>query len=421
MWLCLVGLHFTTTFHRVSFNVVADRLMAEFTLTGAGLGNLAAAYTYMYVLMQIPGGMLIDRFGPRLLALFTGLLMAAGSLLIGFATGAGQVFVGRLLIGLGGAVVLINIFKFQAAWFSPRQFATMSGLAVLLSGCGALLGGMPLALTAAALGWRNAFVLVGGGTVLLALFSYLVIVNEPPQRGEKLLRKPAEKPLLQKAPPVGESAAPHLSSTLAVLGNRGLWIPFLINFGTFSGFIVFSGTWGVSYLVHVLGLTVERASPLMMLSYLGYMLGAASMGWVSDRLGSLRRPTLCLVGCCVFFWVFLAAWPGSAPPLSILTILSFLLGWGSSCAILSFPMARLVSAPGHTGLVTATVNLGVFLGLAILQPLFGFVLDLAWQGKVLEGARVYPPEAYRAGFFLCLLFTGASFVAALAYREGQNP
>jgi MFS family permease len=190
--------------------------------------------------------------------------------------------------------------------------------------------------------------------------------------------------------------------------------------GTFSGFIVFSGTWGVSYLVHVYGISIEQASGFMAIAYLGYMLGAPAAGTISDRIGSRKVPALTLVSCCVLFWLVLAVWPGGLLPFGLLYALSAMLGFGAACTVLSFPMAREASPPGFTGSVTAAVNLGVFLGLAILQPLFGFVLDLGWEGLLIGGARIYPLQAYRSGFLVSLLFATAALVAALFYREGKR-
>lgn len=411
MWLFLVSLHLITSFHRVSFNVVADLLTAEFALTGAGLGNLAAAYTYMYVVMQIPGGMLVDRLGPRKIALLTGLAMAAGSVCIGIAPNTALVFTGRLLIGLGGSVVLINILKFQASWFKSTEFATVSGLALLVSGTGALLGSTPLAFAVDLFGWRNSFVYMGAATLLAAALCFIYVRNQPQKSDPGLVSKPGSGRQEENEQDF------TLGKVVAALSNRRLWAPFLLNFGTYGGFIVFSGTWGVSYLVHVYGLEVARASLIMVITYLGYMVTAPLAGLFSDRLGSRKLPALVLVSCCALFWLLLAAWPGGMLPIWLLYLLSFFLGVGAASTVLSFPMAKEVSLPGYTGSVTAAVNVGVFLGMAILQPLFGFVLDFGWDGTLVEGARIYPLHAYRFGFLVCFFFAVVAFAGVLSYRD----
>jgi MFS family permease len=414
MWFLLISLHLITFFHRVSFNVVADLLSSEFNLTGAGLGNLAAAYTYMYVVMQIPGGILVDRLGPRRIALLTGLAMAAGSIVIGFSTGTAMVFFGRMLIGFGGSVVLINIFKFQAAWYRHTEFATMSGFALLISTSGALLAATPLALAVGFIGWRNTFVWFGLFTVAVAFICWLLVRDTPGSRFSNLPN------VCSNCGNPDEPLLINLNAVVTVLSNRRLWLPFMINFGAYGGFIVFAGTWGVSYLVHGYGLSVEQASGFMIFAYFGYMIGAPAAGAISDRTGSRRLPAIVLACCSVLFWLMLAAWPGGILPLWLIYGLSVLVGFGGAATVLSFPMAREVSISGHTGLVTATVNLGVFLGMAVLQPLFGYVLDKSWTGLIIEGARIYPVEAYRQGFLVALFFALTSLTAALIYRDNPH-
>jgi len=107
-------------------------------------------------------------------------------------------------------------------------------------------------------------------------------------------------------------------------------------------------------------------------------------------------------------------------PLWLIYGLSALVGFGGAATVLSFPMAREVSISGHIGLVTATVNLGVFLGMAVLQPLFGYVLDKSRTGLIIDGARIYPVEAYRQGFTVALVFALISLTAAFVYRDPMN-
>ncbi len=415
MWLLLVTLHLITNFHRVSFNVVADLLTAEFSLTGAGLGNLAAAYTYTYLVMQVPGGMLVDRLGPRRISVLTGGALAAGSILLGVAPSAPVVFMGRLFLGFGGSVILINIFKFQASWFRPNEFATLSGLALFLSSLGHLLASTPLSISVGLIGWRGSFLFVGGFTVLVVIICAIIIrdrsENQPPGQAAGVSQNPNPEA-------AGLAGASLFKALPKMFINNRLWILFLINTGVYGGFIVFSGTWGISYLTHVYGFGLERASYFIIPAFVGYMIGAPAIGLISDRINSRKKPAVASFILYCLAWIILTAWPGLLP-LNLLYMISFIIGLGTPANLLTFSMARESSPPGYTGLVTAMVNMGVFAGMAILQPLFGFVLDMGWEGLMIDGARIYTLEAYRLGFLICLLFGLMALVATLAYRENK--
>lgn len=413
MWLLLVSLHLITNFHRVSFNVVADLLTAEFNLTGVGLGNLAAAYTYTYLVMQIPGGVLVDRLGPRRISILTGTALAAGSVLLGIAPSAPIAFMGRLLLGFGGSVILINIFKFQASWFRPNEFATLAGLALFLSSLGNLLASTPLSISVGLIGWRGSFLLAGMVTVLVVVICAIIIRDRDEVQNPGLKNGSGHAP---NSETVGFMSTSLLKMLPKLFINGRLWILFLINTGIYGGFIVFSGTWGVSYLVHVYGFGLEKASYFIIPAFVGYMIGAPMVGFVSDRMRSRKKPAVVSFTLYCLAWAVLAAWPGLLP-LALLYVVSFVIGLGTPGNVLTFSMAREASPPGYTGLVTAMVNMGVFVGMAILQPLFGFVLDLGWEGLVIDGARIYTLEAYRFGFLICLLFGLMALVAALLYRE----
>ena len=410
MWILLVLLHLITSFHRVSINVMADLLMAEFSLTGVALGNLSAAYTYMYLVMQLPGGVLVDRLGPRKIALLTGMTMAIGSLMIGFAPTAWMFFLGRLTIGLGGSVILINIFKFQATWFRRNEFATMSGIALFTSSIGTLVAATPLAISIAAFGWRVSFIFFALVTFAVAAFGYFRIRNEPADES-------CRKALANDENGSHIKPVPVLAAIKQSLGNRSIWLLVLINTGTYGGMMVLSGTWGISYLVHSYGFTVAKASYFIISALLGYMFGAPVIGYISDRVGSQKKLVIITAICYLSAWLGIIAWPGGFIPEYFIFLLFFLLGFGSAGTMLTFPMARRVSPPGFTGSITATVNLGIFLGIAILQPLVGYLLDFNWDGLVVEGARVYPLVAYRYGFLPCLIFAFMALAAVICFRE----
>ena len=120
-------IYLLSNFHRVAPAVVASDLMKAFSITAASLGTLAAIYPYVFAVMALVAGSLVETLGPRLTLTSGAAAMAAGAVLFGLAPVFGVAVVGRLLIGLGASVILIAWLSLAAAWYEPQRFATISG------------------------------------------------------------------------------------------------------------------------------------------------------------------------------------------------------------------------------------------------------------------------------------------------------
>ncbi|MEW5785129.1 MAG: MFS transporter [Bacillota bacterium] len=408
MWFLLTLTHVITHFHRFNINVLADQLMVEFNLSAVSLGNLAAAYSYTYLLMQIPGGLLIDRWGPRRTAFVAALFLGVGSLLFATAHSISAIFLGRLIIGFGGSVILINILKFQSAWFRENQFATMSGLAILIGSLGAVAATFPLAYIVALASWRIVFLVTGVAGVLIAFYSFLWVRDRPGQDGRSLQ-------LPGRAEAAGGISIP--AALKQVVRNRSLWVIFLVNFGFYGSFIALTGAWGVTYVMQIYNLTRQESALFMFPAILGMMLGAPVWGIISDKMGRRKLPII-LAG--LFFaanWVLLLTVSGGKPPLALLCLVVFNLGVGASMQTLTLTYAKELSPPALTGTATAFVNIGSFSGVAALQLLFGYVLQRGWQGLYHAGMMIYPLQSYLGAFSLCFVFVLISFGFTLVLQD----
>ena len=154
-------------FQRFAPAGIAPDLAAAFETSAASLGVLAATYFYVYTVMQIPTGILVDTLGPRRILVLGGLVGGAGSFLFGMAPTLELALVGRTLIGLGVSVTFIAMLKLIAVWFEENRFATMVGICMLIGNLGSVLAGAPLSAVAQATGWRGVFI-AGAGCVVLA-------------------------------------------------------------------------------------------------------------------------------------------------------------------------------------------------------------------------------------------------------------
>jgi len=180
----LVGLAYVLSFfHRMAPAAIAGELQRAFAASGAALGSLAASYFYVYTLMQVPSGVLVDTLGVRRIVALGGVIAGAGSILFALADSLPVASLGRLLVGLGVSAMFLAILKINALWFRERHFGTLTGLTVLIGNLGAVLAGAPLVWVLNFTDWRSVFVALGGFSLLLAALTWLVVRNHPGEAG----------------------------------------------------------------------------------------------------------------------------------------------------------------------------------------------------------------------------------------------
>ncbi|MFQ5521083.1 MAG: MFS transporter, partial [Candidatus Methylomirabilia bacterium] len=330
---------------------------------------------------------------------------------MGWAGGTGVLFVGRFLVGLGASVTFVGALKVAANWFPPRQFGTLAAVTAAMGVLGGLVATVPLALLASAVGWRGAFLVVGGVTVLASLLCWWVVRDHPGELGLAVVWAGA-----RPGPALSPSLGQVLGGAGVVLKNSYTWPPFLAFFCLYSG----AGNlmlWVVPFLRDVYGLATSGAAAYATATSLALLFSAPLTGYLSDRVFERRRPLylgLCL-GSVVLWGVFLLTL-GRLPLWGLYTLF-FVMGMSGSAFVLTWPIGREVNPPHLAGVSVAVVNFGGFLGAALTQRPVGAVLDARWAGALEDGARVYPLEAYTAAFGVCGAFIVAGALMALLVRE----
>jgi MFS family permease len=405
VWGMAAPLYLVGFFHRVAPAVMTAELMRTFAIGAAALGNLSAFYFYSYVLMQIPTGILADRWGPRRLLTAGALVAGVGGVFFALAPSLGWAYLGRFLIGASVAVAWIGLLKVAADWFPARFFATVTGVGLLSGILGAVGAGPPLRLLMDYAHWRS--VMLGTALVTLAVSVgvWIVVRDKPSQKGF------ADYPHTATPP----SHRPILEGLAEVLRFRNAWLLFVIPGGFVGAILTFSGLWGVPFLTSHYGMSTAQASMLTSLQLASWALASPLFGWFSDRLG--RRKPLYLAGglAALCAWCALVYLPGL--PLPMVVGLLIFTGYASGAMIVSFAFAKESVPTDLSGTVSGLVNMGVMLGPMVLQPLVGWVLDACWTGALVDGVRQYDAAAYRAGFSLMLGWLAFSLVLLWFTRE----
>lgn len=363
-------------FHRTAPAAIAGELTSAFAIDSAVLGTLAAMYFYVYTVLQIPVGVLADTLGPRRIVSAGSLVAGAGSLVFALAPSWGVAAVGRALVGVGVSVAFIALLKISAVWYPANRFATLNGITLLAGNLGAVIAGAPLAWIVAQASWRTVFVGLAVLSTALGLATWLFVRDEPRESGFAPLHARAALPDVVRA---------HWTEALRrVVANPATWPGFFVNVGIGGSYLAFAGLWGVSYLEQSYGMPRVVAAQHTSVMLLGVAIGAAIVGFASDHLRNRRgmmRTYAFLYALSWLPWLLHVEWPLAATlawfALMGLLIPGFTLTW---------TVAKEVNHPAHSGIATAVVNVGIFLGTGILQPLVGAVLDSGRAAGDLAGA-----------------------------------
>jgi MFS family permease len=382
---------------RVSPSIMTDELMREFAVGGAALGSLSAFYFYAYASIQLPVGMLTDRFGPRKLMSFAAGLCALAS--IGFAASDSLLTasLGRALIGGTVAFAFVGTMAIAGYWFRPSQYALLAGLLQTVGMTGGIFGQAPLRELVETVGWRGSMHILAGVALLLGIALFLLV---PKRSREQLEHGPR----------------PGIFDGLrAVTANPQTWVCSVIGFGMASAMLAFGGLWGVPWLASVFGYSKTEAAGITSMIFVGWAIFGPLTGWASDRIG--RRNPILLTGATVS----LAALGGliyATPQSSVLQMaLTFLIGAGGSAMTVSFGSVRELNAADHRSTSLGLMNMCIVGSGAVMQPLIGWLLDLNWSGELLDGARIYSAEAWRSAFLSLLAVNAMALLAGLFLRE----
>jgi len=414
IYLILVIAYMSVFFHRMAPGVVSAELMASFQTSATALGSLAAMYYYIYTVMQIPAGVLADTLGNRASITAGNFVAGIGSIVFASAETIELASVGRFMVGLGVSVIFVGLMKNNTVWFRDKVYGLVSGFTILMGNLGSVLAAKPLSALLNIWTWRDVFMAMGFMSLTLAVLTLLYVRNRPEDLGLPSIRE------MDGMTSHAERHQHWLKDLIKVITNIHVWPGFWINFGMAGSLFAFAGLWGIPLLRDSFNLSRDEASIYTTITLVSLAIGTLFAGWISDRIG-LRKPVIIISATIyTFSWLTLIYLPWQ--PGFLAMILFMLIGITSGGFVLTYPCAKEVTQPALSGMAISLVNTGLFLGAAIMQPLFGWVLDLGWDGKTANGINLYSLPNYQHAMLLMLIFAVIAFIAALRVKEtrGRN-
>ncbi len=166
---------------RTAPGLISDELMKEFKVAASTIGLLASIQFLAYAGLQIPIGILSDRFGPNFFLVIGTILNGLGTVIYSLALNEHILLLARLLAGMGDATIWVNLVLILSQWFKAQEFIGLLGFAGMAGSLGFLMATVPFSTWIALSGWRVPFFTVGIILILTGFLLYYVLVQKPKQ------------------------------------------------------------------------------------------------------------------------------------------------------------------------------------------------------------------------------------------------
>jgi MFS family permease len=355
---------------RIAPSAMESSLREHFNLSATGFGHISSIYYYAYVPMQLPVGLLLDRYGPRRLLTLACLICVMGTFLFTSTSSFWVAASGRFLVGLGSAFAFVGVLKLATIWLPENRLAMVSGMTAALGTIGAMLGDNFLEIFIEKFGWVKTLNLTAAFGILL-MFVLWAGVHD--RKGRH--RQSGTVSTFKKG----------FTDLGIIARNKQIWVNGMYGCLVYLPTTVFAELWGIPYLRHAHNMSAHGAGLANSLLFLGFTIGAPLMGYISDRMARRKFPMfLGAMGAGIIMLIILYM-PGLTE--TNIQILMFALGLLYSAQAIVFAVGRELSPGEAAGTAMAITNMIVMLGAMILQPLVGDLLDFSLAART-AGAGV---------------------------------
>ena len=387
---------FMGCFMRISPSVITKELMVDLHANTEAIGGISAYFYLAYTVMQVPVGVIVDRFGTRLPMTIAVALSSIGCLVFAMSSEIGLSDTSRFVMGFGAAFAFVGTLKWIAEYFPADQLAKLTGITLGLCMVGAAAGDAPIAYIFHNFGWRNTMVAIAAFLLILAIAVGFIAHDKKKEKSDSK-----------------EEGSSLVANLLAVLKNKQIWINCLFIGFLYAPTAAFGGLWGVTYLSAYHKISTTTAAVDVGMIYIGLAIGCPLFGWLSDKWGK-RLPLMRIsaIGSLLLMSGIIYTGFFDCPPSVsnlIAPYLCFFYGVFNSGISPSFAVSVEILPSKLTGIATGVTNMAnVGIG-AILIPIIGGILAFESNGILVHGE----PKISTQNFQLALLLLPACFILAL--------
>jgi len=376
VWLIALSVYLLAVFHRSSMAVAGLAASDRFGISSSQLASFVMVQLLVYAAMQIPVGLLLDRFGSRRIMLAGVTVLTLAQTGFAFADSYTLALIARLFVGAGDAMIFICVLRLVNTWFASKRIPLVTQLTGVLGQLGGILAAVPMTIALRELGWTRAYLIAAGIGIFIGILLVVFIHDSPDERSIS-------------GPPLSlTEVRTSLAESWEHPGTRlGLWTHFSTQFSaTTLGLL-----WGYPFFVRGEQLSEATAGVLLTILVLAVMAAGPVLAWIITN-HPWHRSTLVLgiVLSIVAVWTVVLVWPGNAP-IWLLVVLVIVVGIGGPASMIGFDFGRTFNPSHRLGSATGIINQGGFVASLILVVAIGLILDWRTPGS----STAYSPSAFR--------------------------
>ena len=401
VWSAALACYVLGVFHRSSLGVAGLEASERFGVSATQLGSFVVLQLAVYAVLQVPVGLVVDRYGPRSVLLAGVTLMSVGQLLFANADTYLSAMVARTLVGAGDASTFVCVLRITVAWFAPPRVPLVTQIAGPMGQVGAIAAAAPMAWALRSWGWESSYAVAATLGIVLFVIVLVCVHDEPG------LRTRRGEPQSWAALVVGLRESWSKPAT-----RLGFWIHFSQHFSS----TLLALVWGFPFFVVVHGISENAASALLTVLIVAVVLSGPVIGWLVGARPDLRLPVaVASIALVAGAWAVVLAWPGHAP-FGVLIALVVVVGATGPVAMIGFDLVRTGNPPDRLASASGIVNQGGFLASVAIILLVGLVLDLGGE-SALGG---FEPSVFRAAMSLQYFLWLAAMVQIWRFRGGSR-
>lgn len=387
------------------FNSISPDLMRTFAISATELGNLSATYFYADVIFLLFAGVLLDYFPTRIIILSAMGLCVFTTFIFAISTSLVLSAICHFAAGIGNAFCFLSCITLASRWFPPQRMALIIGLTVTMAMAGGVVSQTPLTYLVELLGWRHAVMVDGLLGVILLIVIWFYVQDKPNTKAASSTTKHLHP----------ETIFSLKKKLHFAFSNKQNWLSGIYTCLLNLPIFLLGDLWGIMYLNQVHNIARTDASYITMMVFIGTIIGAPLVGWYSDRVAQRCMPMI--IGAIFSLLIILLIM--FMPHLSffMLLLLFLALGFFTSTQIISYPTIAESNPKALTGTATGLASVLIMGGGAVFQPLFGWLMDLRWNGLTVNGTAIYSPHDYLLGMAIMPVAIAIGLIASLLIRE----